>query len=186
MQHRRMHRLIRNIASAALALTALSACAQMQPVEGQVLEQGTDKPIEGAIVVARWKGDGYHGTICFHVESTVSDENGYYYISPPETTSPHADLPDQWVNATAHKEGYVRAKRSPLDVNYLVPFAGDASERMAYLKVMIGATSCVSAGDSRKNLYAIRRALYEEANAIAETEEERKTVEWLLRRSEGL
>ena len=99
-------------------------------------------------------------------------------VAPPEITSPHANLPNQWVNTTSHKVGYVRAKCSPLNVHYLVPFTGDASERMAYLKVMIGATGCTSAGENRKNLYAIRRALYEEASAIAETEEDRKTVEW--------
>ncbi|MGH8766817.1 MAG: carboxypeptidase-like regulatory domain-containing protein, partial [Burkholderiales bacterium] len=68
-----------------LNLLPLTACALSGgPVVGQVVEEGTHKPIPGAIVVVRWRGDlpGFADsrTVCYHVASTVTDEAGRYRI----------------------------------------------------------------------------------------------------------
>ena len=68
----------------ALLLTLpFSACALSgEPVNGKVLEEGTETPIPDAIVVVRWQGRvsslvDSHG-VCVHVDSTVSDSQGRY------------------------------------------------------------------------------------------------------------
>ncbi len=180
MQCRRLYSLYRRIAGLALALTALSACAQVRPIEGRVLEQGIDAPIAETILVALWKGDGFHGTICFHVESTISDERGHYRIAPPEITSPHRNLLGQEVYVIAHKAGYERAKESPRGIKYLLRFDGDPSERLRYLKTLNLAVSCGAAGDSKKNLLPLQRAMYEEAKSLVSTNEDKKILETLL------
>ena len=68
--------------AALLPLTAHASSGD--PIDGQVLEYGTRKPIVGAIVVARWKGT-YHtpwqsSTVCAHVETATTDEAGRYHI----------------------------------------------------------------------------------------------------------
>ena len=50
-------------------------------MRGLVLEEGSDKPIAGAIVVARWKGvAAFTTSVCFHVESTETNEKGEYFF----------------------------------------------------------------------------------------------------------
>src|SRR3989344_7252350 len=68
-----------------LGLSAFTACATtpLQPVQGQVLEEGTNKPIANALVVGRWMGTVTHGivesrTVCYHVESTTTDAEGRF------------------------------------------------------------------------------------------------------------
>ena len=64
----------------------LSACAgdgvdNWPRQNGQVLDEDTNKPTANAIVMARWKGTGgFSKTICFHVESTTTDNNGKFTI----------------------------------------------------------------------------------------------------------
>ena len=56
----------------------LSSCA----MEGQVLEEGTNKPLAGAIVIATWHGstlNPVHSTsTCFHLETATTDKNGKF------------------------------------------------------------------------------------------------------------
>lgn len=54
------------------------------PFTGQVVDATTGKPIEGAYVVAQWAsnaGIADSRSICYHVETAVSDKSGRYRIS---------------------------------------------------------------------------------------------------------
>src|SRR5687767_5886900 len=54
-------------------------------IEGKVLEEGTDKPIEGAIVVVRWSGAlsafVESRPVCVHVDTVTTDAQGRYRFS---------------------------------------------------------------------------------------------------------
>ena len=62
------------------------------PVDGQVLEYDTGKPVEGAMVVARWKGAIFalveSRSVCVHAEMAVSDKNGFFRIAPWTQSAP--------------------------------------------------------------------------------------------------
>jgi hypothetical protein len=72
------------------AVLVLSACAgpplySAKEIRGQIVDEQTGQPIEGAVVVAQWVlfqagfGDGGHkGRI--HVHETVTDKEGRYFI----------------------------------------------------------------------------------------------------------
>ncbi len=53
------------------------------PFSGQVIDAETGKPIEGVFVLAFWKGEvGLFDaqSICYHVETAVSDDEGQFHI----------------------------------------------------------------------------------------------------------
>ena len=176
----------------ALLLTLpLSACALSGgSVEGRVLEEGTDKPIAGAIVVVRWQGYvtslvDSHG-VCVHVDSVVSDSEGRYKLSrwsKPSKVGPVFDLEPA---VEVYKVGYGRP-RTPSqkdEIVHLVPFKGGSRARLEMLW-SIG-QECASAGESEKSWIPLRRALYEEAKGLVQSPDDAKTVRAMLYRLEIL
>lgn len=107
----------RNTVSILLPLLLIGCVTEKVPIrtysgdvlEGSVLEQGTNKPIPGAIVVARWKGTvgglGHSQTMCFHVETTTTDAQGRYRI-PPWQKPYEAGIYDPSSVVSVYKPGY--------------------------------------------------------------------------------
>lgn len=162
-------------------LFPLVACAfSGNAIEGHVLEAGTKKPLPGAIVIARWEKTyvsiGHSSSACVHVESAVTDEQGRFRLPTWRGKTPH-DL-------DTHKPGYERSpERDGTAGEYdvvLQPFTGTKEERLKYLQRVNSATGCGSAGESKKNLLPLAKALYEEALGLAKTEDEKKIVNNLL------
>lgn len=158
-------------------------------VQGRVLEQGTDKPIPGAIVLLRWRGDlpgvADSKTVCFHVATTLTDEAGNFRIAARHV-KPAADWQTRIINkefsVVAYKKGYGwPAARSPrrAGVVLLAPFKGTVAERFQYFDRVISHTSCSHLGEIRKQLYWPWMALYEEARTIAITADQKKRADRL-------
>ncbi len=167
-----------------LGLAALPACAKdfflaSPAIEGQVVEVGTDKPIPGVIVVVRWQGHvGWTGTVCFHVETAISDGNGIYRIPAWHKPSPYGDVRGAHY-PVAYKPGY--EDTVPVnDTVRLKPFTGTRGERLGYLSRVSSATRCGESGASEKNILPLKKLLYEEARSIATTAEDQDKVETLL------
>ncbi len=174
----------------------LPACALSgKAIEGTVLEEGTNKPVPEAIVIARWSGHlatFAHGkTVCYHVLSTTTDENGTYRFPAWKkkiTEDWQKNVDPETVVITAHKPGYeeyrppgyVRTEEFKRNIRYLQPFTGGRGERLEYLKRVSGATGCSDKKEIERNLLPLYRALYEEAKGIAVTKEDREKVETLL------
>lgn len=188
-----MNRIIRHFLQIVLfapLFLPLAACALSgKAIEGKVLEEGTNKPIPEAIVIARWSGHlatFAHGkTVCYYVLSTTTDENGIYRFSAWKR-----EITDDWQNnvqpeaviITVHKPGYeeyrplgyVRAKEFKQYIRYLKPFTGTQEEKLKVIRT--AGVSCGSAGESQKNLLPLYRTLYEEARALAVTKEDKAIV----------
>lgn len=177
----------RCIAAVALVLP-LTACATLFGVdtEGQVLEEGTNKPIPEAIVIVRWAGVipmiGHASSVCVHVESATTDKEGRYRTAAwraPSTVGP-APLVQMNIGpgAYAYKPGYEYLDTRGETV-YLKPFTGGRGERLAYLMRVLDGTRCGAKDESEKNLHLFYRALYEEGKKIAVTEREKDMVDTL-------
>ena len=170
---------------AVMALLSLSACGLSGgPLSGQVLEEGTRKPVPGAIVVAKWEGNVWAFVetrlVCVHVESTIADQEGRYKLprwSKPSTVGPV--VMDLAPVVVAYKPGYGLPSEpsQEQEIELIAPFKGRVKERFEYLDRVISSTSCVSAGSSYRNLYRIRSAIYQEARSIAQTLEEKRYAE---------
>ncbi len=167
-------------------LLTLPACAttftlSSDPIEGQVLEEGTNKPIRGAIVVVRWQGHlGYTGTVCYHVETATTDAEGKYRIPAWSKPSPYGNIADRTWLSWAHKLGYQYARVQHKGIDILQPFTGTGEERFKYLERVFGSTGCGTNDGSNKNSIPFMKALYDEAKSIAQTQEEKRMLEFFL------
>ena len=174
------------LAASILFALPLGGCAttftlSSEPIDGVVREEGTNKPIPGAIVVVRWQGHlGYTGTVCYHVETTTTDAEGKYRISAWSKPSPYGNISDRTWLSSAYKPGYQSARvQRTKGVVILQPFAGTREERLR--KTAGAAVTCASAGESQKNLLPLYRKLYEETRALAVTKNDKLIVNDLLR-----
>lgn len=162
-----------------LTLLPLTACGlSSEPIKGQVLEAGTNKPIGGAIVIARWEKTqsisiADSRTYCAHVESTVTDDKGGFVLPRWRGDAP--------LYLDAYKPGYERSKEYftkqswKQNIDLLEPFKGTSGERLEYLMRQRG-KECGLRDDYVKKLIPLYRALYEEAKGIALTPEDMKVV----------
>lgn len=184
-----------NLAKITLALSLvlpLAACDLLGPpvisgkaVDGAALEENSIKPIAEAIIAARWVGDlpgiADSKTVCYHVLSTTSDEQGRFSFPAWEKDA------NEWqrkikrgsVYLFAYKRGYAFVNTTADNTVYLKPFQGTREERFTYLSHT--AVSCSADREIEVNLLPLYKALYEEARALAETKEERLKALYRLR-----
>lgn len=161
---------------------ALAPAHEIPAQTGRVLDEETQQPIEGAIVVLRWQGVGTKAfvdtqTVCYHVESAESDVNGRYTTMPWKEESRYRDLSMKQVLPTVYKAGYrfVRVDRSTGD-QYLRRDTLDVKERLGYLISLIRSGSCLASGESQRNIYHLRESIYYEAKSLGASNDD---LQWM-------
>ncbi len=172
-------------------LLTLPACATapLQPVQGQVLEEGTNKPIAGAIVVGLWYGTSAPGffvdsrTVCYHVETAATDEAGRFTFPPTEKEYKYRDG-HHYTSTIAYKPGYHYAPVQHKGTDILQPLVGAREEKLR--KTAGAAVTCGSAGESKKNLLPLYKKLYAEAVPLVVTKEDKYILSNLLFKIEAL
>ena len=171
-----------------LCLISVSACSSwfglvpdakvLPPLKGWVIDEETNQPIEGAIVVIGWYTDNWTQSFCPYLVSTATDADGNY-------ASPGWNEWDQHIRTTrrppdAYKPGYEDGRPSGTEgVIYLKRSRRTAPERTYFLSRFEGATTCAGGGAGSFNRYVLTRALYEEARQIlaAAKPEDRERIE---------
>ncbi len=156
------------------------------PLDGYVLEERTNKPIPGAIVVVRWQGTAFSfvdtHTVCMHVESATTDDQGRYHIASWRKSAEPVGVRNLEPIVTAHKAGYERsgvlAKKQ--DFEFLKRITGGESERLSYLERIEYATRCPNAEESEKNLLPFYRELHKEALSHVVTKDDQKVADGFL------
>lgn len=189
-----MHTALRCLGLLLLCLPVAACALSGKAMEGKVLEEGTNRPIPDAIVVARWQGhlaSWAHGkTVCYHVLTTTSDASGRYRFAAWKK-----DITEDWqknvrpehVLIDAYKPGYgLPTTSQKREIVLLKPFTGTRGERVEYLKRVSSASGCPSAGTSEKNLLSLRRALLHEAKQLAETKSDQDVIEGFLFQVEAI
>jgi len=170
----------------------LTACALSgEALEGRVLEDGTNKPVPQAIVIARWSGTAFSfvesPSVCVHVLTTTTDAEGKYRFPAWRKDSPIKGVRDVHPIITAHKPGYeaylppgyAYTEAFKQNIRYLQPFTGTREERLKYLERVFGSTGCGAQDESEKNLIPFLKALYDEAQGIAQTKDDKKLLEFI-------
>jgi len=157
---------------------ALSAgCGKMGlPFSGRVVDVETGKPVEGAFVLALWKGDvGFFDaqSICYHVETTVSDEDGRFRI-PGWIGGGYFGVMNSYISTIIYKSDYIDSDKSEGDIQYLKRFRGAREDRLRFL-ISRASHSCFSAQFQQLTPY--NDALYEEAKTIAITSSEKNLAD---------
>lgn len=159
------------------AVIPLTACALSgEAIEGQVLEEGTNKPIPGAIVVVRWQGRvssfvDSHG-VCYHVESATTDEQGKYQTKPWRKPREYGVSFDH-IDIDAYKPGYGHPSRlsKAMEIEHLAPLRGTREE--TFKSIRIAGVKCPGAGESQKNLIPLYKTIYEQLATLALTKDEK-------------
>lgn len=166
-----------------------------EELNGRVLHEIHDKPLSYTEVVALWKGtekqDNGDNQVCYHVESTTTDDKGYFYIPDWREPGKFRNLKDKAVYVYAfHKHYRTSELTSPLisRKNYIYYLAKPRDiedenkariARLRYLQQLVGKTTCDLKGESRANLESLYKKIIEEAEEIAVTEIDKKVVEKL-------
>ena len=164
-------------------------------MHGRVLHEIHDKPLSNTILVALWKGKQQSGsnkkTICYHVEYTVSDENGFFTVPNWREPGEFKHLKDKTVHVYGYKKRYRTSELTSEIItpkNYIYYLAkprktDDETEareaRLRYLQQLIGETTCDLKGESRANLKSMYAAIVAEAEALAITDKDRQIVQKL-------
>ena len=176
-----------------LLTVPLTACGLSGgPVEGQVLEEGTGKPIPGAIVLLRWEGTWSmlvdSQSDCYHAEAAITDAQGRYHVpkwhewpkGPVFTPGPMSIL--------TYKKGYERsneffkkeAYRKNNDI--LKRTAATREQRLEYLLNLSGEADCYTES-SKQSLLMMQAELSREAKGLAVSAKDRIGILWIRRRA---
>ena len=166
-----------------------------EELNGRVLHEIHDKPLSHTVVVALWNGtestDNSEKEICYHVETTTSDDKGYFYI--PEWREPGSfrHLKNRVVHVYAFHKHYRTSELTSSLItkkNYIYYLAKprrieDENKariaRLRYLQQLVGKTTCDLKGKSRSNLEPLYKKIIEEAEEIAVTDIDRQVVQKL-------
>lgn len=163
-------------------------------INGRVLHEIHDDPMEGAIVLGLWKGEvpGNKGKwVCYHVESTTADAKGYFEIPNWREPNSYKHLKNRTIHIVAYKDSYRTSELTSEIVskkNYTYYLANmlpaedeeeERKERLKYLQNLIGKSSCDLQGKSRVNLKPMYDAIVVEAEDIMKSAQDREIVQKL-------
>jgi hypothetical protein len=196
----RLHRLL-----ALTLLLLMTGCSLAEPlIRGVVVEEGSNKPLAGVVVFARWVSYGSAAgvdsrTSCVRIDLTTSDAQGRFELPTYSPLFP-------WGNAAASVHGYQQGyehlrkidqhghyvdKPPPAEQRIVMkPFTGSVKERLEYLLDQTGKECGSNAKEIKTKIIPFYRALYEEAKAVARssprplTEEERNLASMTLYHAE--
>lgn len=162
----------------------LSACGLSgKAVTGQVLEEGTSKPIADAIVVIRWTGTVSaivdSKGVCVHVDATTTDANGRYQFAAWRKPSSIGPVSDVGAVVSAYKAGYEQQHYGIDSTVRLTLATAENMPRLDYLSRFAGGVHCDVESDVK--LLPLYKAIYNEASSNAETMEERRKVLYHLK-----
>ena len=176
-------------------LPLVAVAVSSGPIEGRILQAGTNAPVAGAIVVVRWKG--YFavpfGTSlqCYHVENAVTDGAGRFRTSAWSGPIKGAFFVEDYYEIDPYKagsesyepQGFISMPEYNQNVRYLTLFKGAKDERMEALAKQVRMVWCAEAGASGRNLYEVMKAIYYEAKPLAISKQDEGTLRWIRERA---
>lgn len=172
------------LALVAVAFLPLTACGLSWPaVSGRILEEGTGKPIPGAIVLVRWEGyvsaPGHGHQVCVHVMSATTNDQGHYYLEAWNKGSKMGPVSRLHTTVVPYKTGYQYPRQPSQEsgTHYLALASGTEDERAAFLLRVLGNAQCYTKDASEKNRLPLLRALEHEAAALTPVRDKQTLVE---------
>lgn len=173
----------------AIVMLTFAGCAtavNFLPTTGQVIEEGTNKPLTGVTVVAHWLGTvsgfgGHGGTVCRHVETATTDDQGRYRLSLWEDRGPTVVYSYKAGYQESEGSGKVRTVERVVAVLRAIPPLNKA--RMLDLERVVRVTACPEAGASRRALSKVYERISKEAEPLASTIQDRETLAWMERQA---
>jgi hypothetical protein len=169
-------------------------------IAGQVVDAVTGRPVAGAHVAFLWESgiipSGFTGhnsrDICYHAAAAITDQQGRFEIAPWQEWSTYdvgVSDPIALVYAKSYvprevvkqDDGSPAPSERPNERYALDPFSGTTQERMNMLFWGLANHDCPYGGQSQKSLYQMLKAIHDEAQSIARTEDDRRIAHGIAR-----
>lgn len=142
-------------------------------ISGRVIEEGTGRPIDGAIVAVYWDGviPIAGSQACFHMETAVSGPDGAFHTAA--WSFPHAVYyTEHDMRYEVYKEGFSFHQRSFLGATLeLIPFAGSRDD---WLRELLRLSTQYCSGYPSSGFAAMKQAIGDEVEKLIRTPEERR------------
>lgn len=151
----------------------------------------TGNPIDNAVIVAIWKGHmkdkGEPIRVCYHVESTKSDNKGQFSINSWQEQNNYKHIYDKSTAIIVYKPGYWRKEinetiptKSPIKL-YLEKNSSQNQQivslnRLRYLQKTVASTTCHLDDADRKKLLSLYQSVLSEAKKVAQSEQDKIIV----------
>jgi hypothetical protein len=189
----------RYLGLAALTLLLQACSITGSAIDGQVLEDGTNKPVPDAWVAARWTcASGHTHTVCYHVTVTTTDKEGRYHFPAWRKEGKNYCVDEPFVHFDVYKPGYaqttgptevlrvgdaqtapedrreIRYRTGKREIRYMKPLEGTREERL--IETLGAVQLCGAAAESEKNLVPLFRKVYSDAERLAVTKRDKEML----------
>jgi hypothetical protein len=174
--------------SLAVAMLSLSfgGCATVlkgPAISGRVLEQDTNRPLAGAVVLAYWSGDIPHfpesSSACFEVLSGTTDAQGNYHLKAWRRLYWESQINGPQVRFLVYYPGYIyhRIQAGPGDneaMHFMLPDTSSREVRFETLSRLFGSGYCgwYYSGSSMKNFIPFEKGIATELKFLAQSPKE--------------
>jgi hypothetical protein len=177
----------------ALAALLLSGCVSTGGyITGQVLDADTREPIPDAHVVITWRGGEFAvvetKTLCIRADATLTDADGNFRFLPWAQWDGILPKSDEGSFIFVYKPGYfdtyyyhalVRmigktVTEGDARLHLLKRFESGGLSRKEYMDYLLQVSSWANCGTDKANLVPISRAVYAEAERLAQTNDEKE------------
>lgn len=145
----------------------LSACGFYgSGKSGKVVEEGTNKPIEGAMVSVLWHGSYLitHGSTCFNVNVTTTDKEGNYRVSSWLRWTRSWPAKGSAYTIKVYKKGY--STEPGMEEAKLRRFTGSNSVRLKQLMGIARSTVCMVGDETAIRLLPFYKKLDDEVKEL--------------------
>jgi hypothetical protein len=130
---------------------------------GQVLDQDTGKPVEGAYVIATWEDYTLSQTTCVHMDIQVTDSEGRYFFGPWIDFLGRVVFRQNSPHRMVYAPGYEKINYG--DPTYVRRHDDKPKERIKGLDRMLSLFCGDSPASERIKEEELRRDMYHEAEA---------------------
>jgi len=174
IKYKWIHFVFLSLFSVVLTSCAIGLPRHWPEKTGRVLDVHTKKPVKDAYLIVKWKGyGGWVGirTICYHVESSKTNENGQFVIPEFNENFTDGSLSSRHASIYLYAPNYIESEYRRSNHHYkqktyfLEEFKGTRKKRLDFLS---SGVACRNAGSSKKKLLAANIAMYKEAKSLYE------------------
>ena len=174
--------------SLVLACSVAYMCLATQSfaLEGKVIDGSTGKPLSGVYIIGAWVVSSGIGVVaksgCGALEVTRTDERGRFTLSNWSGRILAHLFGDEMLNDYYYMRGYQWEKGYPQigETVVHVPDTRSPLERLGHLNELAGKADCGPFNERKVKALAMYRSMYDEAQAIASSYEERQALSGLL------
>jgi hypothetical protein len=165
-----------------IAIIACAIALETWAERGQVLEEGTKRPIAGVYVIAEWRGNipnpAQPHSVCYHAEVAVTGSDGRYLV-PAFSGNLNPAIVERRFSIYLYKPGY---RESPIEmekerIKFMSARTGQRDEQFGQIARLRLGRQC---DEEQKRFLPARKAQGSELDGLAETARQRDLVDGLL------